>query len=610
MLKAFLELEQSVRALLEVYSNVHRGSSQKSLATTHIYEKARAVVLECLGLPAGDWTVIFANRRRCEALKARIDAENYRVVSSGQIGLALGVYAVAVRKGKLPGAEAFEDGGGTARLTGPDWVVWTRGEGRFEPGTPSVANVVAFARALQLLKKYGKDAFSPSLGDNKTVSEILYCDAYENLSGYELLSALRRSVIGKGLPAPTRSGSTPYINLDNAASSSAFEETWETARRVLRQSKESQCDIVQDARRIIADFIGAPLDAYDVVFTSNTTESIHLAADSLFDSAKEGAILNTVLEHNSNDLPWRGRPGWSLLRLDVDDEGFIDINKLEAALSKQRARPIRLVSISGASNVLGSYNDISAVCATAHKWGAQVLVDGAQLAAHRVCEMAAWGADWLAFSAHKAYAPFGAGVLAARKGLLKISEEDRASGEENAAGIAAMAKSVLLLKRVGMDIIQTEERALTERALRGMRNIPNIRLFGVIDPDSLQFSNKGGVIAFDIKGMIPFRIGRELAERRGVGVRVGCHCAHLLVKRMLRVPRWAETLQRGMVTMIPFMNLPGVARVSFGVENDAADVDAFLETLAEIAARKPLPKADMKKAIKEFQDAAAARVYG
>jgi selenocysteine lyase/cysteine desulfurase len=609
MIDAFTELERSVRAALEVYSNVHRGSGHKSLASTRLYETARDVVLEHLGLAAGKWKVIFANRRRCEALQARLETADWRCVSSAEIGLALGVHALAVRKGRLPRAGGFEGGGGTARLIGPDWEVWIRGEGRFEPGTPGIVNVVAFARALKLVRRHGNDAFTPGPGDAKPAVDILRRDGLEGLSGVELLAALRRSVIGRGLPVPTRSGDRPFVNLDNSASTPSLEEVWEAARLTLRQDKETQAAIVREAKSVVADFLGAPEEAYDILFTSNTTEAIHLAAESLAASGSGGVVLNTLLEHNSNDLPWRGRSGFPLLRLDVDDEGFLDPERLEAALREHGGKPVRLVALSGASNVLGSFNDLPALCAVAHEWGAQVLVDGAQLIAHRACDMASWGVDWLAFSAHKAYAPFGTGVLAARKGLLHPSEVARASGEENAAGIAALAKSLALLKRVGMDVVQEEERELTVRALRGLGEIPKMRLFGVTDPDSPRFADKGGVVAFEIAGMIPFRTGRELAERRGVGVRVGCHCAHLLVKRMTRIPGWAEQFQRGLVTLLPFVNLPGVVRVSLGLENDAADVDALRETLADIAARKPLPRADMKKAMKEFEDGVVGRVY-
>ncbi len=130
------------------------------------------------------------------------------------------------------------------------------------------------------------------------------------------------------------------------------------------------------------------------------------------------------------------------------------------------------MAVSGASNVLGVFNDLAEISRIAHRYGARLLVDAAQLVAHRKVEMAACGIDYLAFSAHKVYAPFGTGVLLVRKGLLTFSpaemERIRSSGEENAGGIAALGKALVLLQRIGLDVIQEEEQALTGRALRGL----------------------------------------------------------------------------------------------------------------------------------------------
>ena len=115
------------------------------------------------------------------------------------------------------------------------------------------------------------------------------------------------------------------------------------------------------------------------------------------------------------------------MRLNVDDEGFIDLKELETLLSaynqenRHGDKRIRLVAVSGASNVLGIFNDLAEISRLVHQYGAHLLVDGAQMVAHRKVDMAALDLDYLVFSAHKVYAPFGSGVLAARKGLLKFS---------------------------------------------------------------------------------------------------------------------------------------------------------------------------------------------
>ena len=288
-----------------------------------------------------------------------------------------------------------------------------------------------------------------------------------------------------------------FVNLDNAASTPTFTPIWDAVCRTWHQSRQVQQEVIQEVRSICAGFLGAPSAAYDVVFTANTTEAINLVAESLraaYEPGVEPVVLNTLLEHNSNELPWRMIPGVSLIRLPVDPEGFLDLDELETLLRSynEEGQPgqrgtagsarIVLVTVSGASNVLGTFNDLAGISRIVHRYGARLLVDAAQLVAHRKVEMEGWGIDYLAFSAHKVYAPFGAGALVIRKGLVHCSAAElasiRASGEENAGGIAALGKALVLLQRIGLDLIQEEEQALTARALAGWRKSPAARSTG------------------------------------------------------------------------------------------------------------------------------------
>jgi selenocysteine lyase/cysteine desulfurase len=236
---------------------------------------------------------------------------------------------------------------------------------------------------------------------------------------------------------------------------------WDIVRHTWRQPGQVQQAVIQEVRSICAGFLGAPLNAYDLIFTSNTTEAINLVAGSLSCESEEGiesVLLNTLLEHSSNDLPWRNIPGFSLVRLSVDNEGFVDMDELDRILctynqkGQYSNKRIKLVAVSGASNVLGSFNDLAAISRITHQYGARLLVDAAQLVAHRRVDMDSWGIDYLAFSAHKVYAPFGCGVLLAKKGLLNFNSAEmeviRSSGEENAGGIAALGKALVLLQRM------------------------------------------------------------------------------------------------------------------------------------------------------------------
>jgi selenocysteine lyase/cysteine desulfurase len=247
-------------------------------------------------------------------------------------------------------------------------------------------------------------------------------------------------------------------------------------------------------------------------------------------------------------------------------------------------------------------------------------VDAAQLVAHRRVEVESWGIDYLAFSAHKVYAPFGSGVLLVRNGLLHFSpaelDQIQSSGQENVGGIAGLGKALVLLRRIGLDVIQEEEQALTGRALRNLAQIPGLTIYGIKDPDSPRFALKGGVVVFGLQDLMADRVARNLAER-GIGVRSGCHCAHMLIKRLLSIHPLLEQLQGLILTLFPKLALPGLTRVSLGIENSAEEVDTLMDVLGNIA-RQPRTSGDnpfastqteIQQQMDDFARAAAQRVY-
>ena len=617
----FAELERSARAALETYSNVHRGAGHYSMASTHLYERAGEIVLDCMGLDKKRHEIIFGSPRRVALLQAQLRPGSYRCLSSEDLGLPLGVGALAVERAALPHGAPEQPGGGTARLVSRDWVVWAKAPDRFEPGTPAIVNVIVFARAMEVAREHGADAFQ---GPRETVAaeELLCRDALEGRAGAALLDELRKTLVGYGRTVPTTGGQRRFINLDHAASTPTFEPIWDVARRAWRLDEGSRAEVAREARRICDETLGAPASEYEVLFTSNTTEAINLVAESLRrekDPDVEPVVLNTLLEHNSNELPWRVAGGPALLHLPVDEEGFFDLAALEQLLrehneERRHARQrIVLVTVCGASNVQGTFNDLAEIGRIAHRYGARLLVDGAQTVAHRSTDIKGCEIDYFAFSGHKIYAPFGTGALVARRGLLAFTADEldaiRASGEENTAGIAALAKALVLLRRAGFDAIQAEEQALTARALRGMATVPGVKVRGVKDAASPRFGRKGGVIAFDVGNLFPSRVARALAERHGIGVRWGCHCAHLAIKNLLHIPRPVEELQRAIVTLSPKVNLPGVVRVSLGIDNTEEDVDALVAALAEIAANKPGGSTELNGQMERFTADVARSVY-
>ena len=616
-------LERGVHAALETYSNVHRGSGHNSTVTTLLFEQARDIVLEYLGLKKGKYVVIFCTPERAAVLAAQLKPGSYQGISSQDIGLPLGVRALAVERKALPEGAPFQAGGGTTRMVSHGWVIWGKAPDRFEAGTPAIINIIAFARALRMIRNSGNEIFKDRAIGKLSASEILYHDNLDQYSGREMLGELRQTLIGRNVIVPTAEGDRTFVNLDNGASTPTYTPVWNAVCQAWRQPRQVQQEIIHEVSSICAGFLGAPPAAYDVIYTSNTTEAINLAAESLSAEPAAGiepVVLNTLLEHNSNDLPWRMVPGFSLVRLLVDAEGFIDLNELDEILcaynqdNQHGNKRIRLVAVSGASNVLGTYNNLEEISRIVHRYGARLLVDAAQLVAHRKVDMDGCGIDYLAFSAHKVYAPFGSGVLVVRKGLLNFNparlELIRSSGEENVIGIAALGKAIVLLQRIGLDLVREEEQALTGRALQGMAEIPGLSIYGLKDPGSPGFARKGGVIGFTLKKMFSNVVADKLAGQGGIGIRYGCHCSHILVKHLLHVSPFLERFQRLIATLFHRVNFPGIARVSIGLENTAEDIDKLIQALGQIA-RQPraVPNKNFKMQMDEFTRNAARRVY-
>ncbi|KAA3624798.1 MAG: aminotransferase class V-fold PLP-dependent enzyme [Bacteroidetes bacterium] len=627
---AFKLLEDSIYSALQTYSNVHRGSGYNSQVSTHLYEQARDIVLEYMGLKKSSYIVVFCSPRRAEIFTRSINPKNFRLLSSKDLGLAIGVRAIALRRKAIPKGEPIESGGGTTKLTARDWIIWADAPDRFEAGTPAIINVIAFAKALLIIQEYGSDIFKEKPSTTLSAKEILFDDELVNFEGPELLKELRTTLIGKKVTIPTMEGTSAFINFDNSASTPTFAAIWETFKTTLKQPEATQQQLQTQVKNICADFLGAPLDEYEVIFTTNTTEAINIAAESLSlskDTDTEPVIVNTLLEHSSNDLPWRMVPNGELIRLSVDDEGFIDLTELKSLLQNYNEQKlhgkkrIKIVAVSGASNVLGTCNNLEEISEVVKTYGAQFLVDGAQLVAHKKVDLEKSNIDYFAFSAHKIYAPFGSGALVVKKGLLNFPLQDldkiKSSGEENTGGIAALGKAFVLLDRIGMQTVFEEELELTKFALSEMGKIPHLKLVGIQNPDSKRISNRLGVISFGVREMLPKKIATELSQHKAIGIRTGCHCAHLIVKRIAGIGPGLEKFQRVIQTLFPKLRLPGVARVSFGIENTREEVEALVQVLRSLSDKtiknttpSTIPVTQVKKEFNQLVLDSSERVYG
>jgi selenocysteine lyase/cysteine desulfurase len=585
--------------VLETYANVHRGSGFNSTVTTALYEKARESVIRYLGVEKSKFTVIFCSPWRAKKIAAMLNPESYIRLKDSEFGLSLGVNVMILNRKTLPKNIPFAAGGGTTRLYSTQWVIQAGAPERFEAGTPAILNCIAFALVLNLSKTPAYEELRNYQPEKLSVKDILYNDELEGLSGLELLQRLASLQIGHQKTVPTLQGEKPFVNFDNSASTPTFTPIWDTFAKTLFQPRTVQNEVIGEVRKISAEVLGVPQNDYEIIFTSNTTESINFVAECIAGEKEpdiEPVVLITNLEHSSNDLPWRQIPGWQVNRLPVNKLGFWDFAVLEKVLNEYNKQNIygqqriKIVAVSGASNVLGSCNDLTKTAEIVHRYGAKLLVDGAQLVAHRKVNIAESEIDFFALSAHKIYAPMGSGLLISRKGLLhsdiQTVEKINSSGEQNPAGIAALGKALYLLSKIGFDVIQNHELELTRKTLAGFRMMKEIKVFGLTDPDSPLLTSKTGVIGFDIKNMPAGKVAKQLALYSGIGTRYGCHCAHVLIKYLLDFTPFLEQFQRLIVLLVPPLKLQGFTRVSFGIQNRVAEVDLLLETLEKIASKK------------------------
>jgi selenocysteine lyase/cysteine desulfurase len=359
------------------------------------------------------------------------------------------------------------------------------------------------------------------------------------------------------------------------------------------------------AREIIGEFVGADQSANSVIFGKNTTEAINKLSYRL-PLADDAVVITTMMEHHSNDLPWRGRA--DVVHVAVTPEGRLDEDDFDRQLEKHSGR-IALVAVSGASNVTGFIQPIHELARKTHEHGGLILVDAAQLAPHRKVDMKSAGdrehIDFVAISAHKMYAPFGTGALIGPNdifmqgapeysggGTVDVVTADEVewagmpdrdeAGTPNVVGALAMAVAARVLMDVGMDQVAAHEQELVKYTLERLGAMKGITIYGETDP--ARASEKVGAIPFNMEGVSHFLVAAILGYEAGVGVRSGCFCAHPYVVHLLKLSdkeaaTWREQLLGGDKS-----SMPGMIRMSFGCYNNFDDIDRLLEMLERIAA--------------------------
>ena len=382
----------------------------------------------------------------------------------------------------------------------------------------------------------------------------------------------------------------PLIYLDTASSSlppraviEAMSRYYElhhaNVHRGVYTTANEATEIFEGARGAVADFIHAPGGADEVVFTHGTTESFNLLAKSWgAANLREGdVVLVSEMEHHANIVPWfqlRETTGIEVRFIPVTDDYRLDLSDID-----QRMAGVRLVSVTGMSNVLGTINPLAELATIAHRHGALIAVDGAQSIAHLPTDVTDLDIDFLAFSAHKMLGPTGLGVFWTRREILAdmppflggggMILDVRTDGYTPASGptrfeagtpaiaeTAGLAAAIRYLTGLGMDNVAAHEHDLTVDALARVEKefSGRVRIIGPAEATA-----RGGVLSLDVEGVHPHDVA-QILDQYGVCVRPGHHCAKPLMRRF---------------------SLAATARASFGPYSLASDTDVLIEALGE-----------------------------
>ncbi len=409
-------------------------------------------------------------------------------------------------------------------------------------------------------------------------------------------------------------GSVRYVNLDNAATTPPMRYVVETVNQFLPYYssvhrgtgfKSRLSTVVYDqAHDVIGRFVGADLETNTVIFGKNTTEAINKLSYRLA-LPPDAIVITTKMEHHSNDLPWRDRA--NVVHVQVTHDGRLDEDDFDRVLADHSGR-VALVSVTAASNVSGFVQPIHRLARKAHEAGAMILVDAAQLVAHRKLDMKPDDhpehLDFVALSAHKMYAPFGTGALVGPKevflkngpeysggGTVDIVTMDEVywagvpdreeSGSPNIVGAVAMAAAAKALTDIGMDAVAAHEDQLISYTLDRLRSVAGITVYGQSDPG--KSDEKVGVIPFNLDGISHFKVSAILGYEGGVGVRSGCFCAHPYVVHLLRLPERDQVAWQKQLLAGNRSHLPGMVRASFGCYNEKEDIDRMIDMIQRIA---------------------------
>ena len=379
----------------------------------------------------------------------------------------------------------------------------------------------------------------------------------------------------------------PLVYLDSGATSQKprrvidairhyYENHNANVHRGLHALSERATNAFEGARDAVRGFVNAA-DRREIIFTRGATEGLNLVAQSWARPrlGPDDEIVVTTMEHHSNIVPWQivcRQTGARLRVAPIHDSGELDMEQLAAIVNERT----KLVSVAHVSNALGTINPVREIVAMARDAGAVTVLDGAQAAAHGTIDVRALDCDFYVLSSHKCYGPTGMGVLYGRIEVLEESEPYQGGGDmirtvsfeestwndlpykfeagtPNIAGAIGLGAAVEFMTELGLDAIAAHEHDVLGYATEALDDLGNVRIIGTA-PD------KAGIVSFVVEGVHPHDVG-TIADRHGVAIRAGHHCAMPLMRRY---------------------GVPATSRASLAVYNTRSDIDALVESLRTV----------------------------
>ena len=416
-------------------------------------------------------------------------------------------------------------------------------------------------------------------------------------------------VLGRDVTVPlVTGGEVTYAALDYAASAPALQRVWDdvaayapyygSVHRGAGYLSQLSTDLFENARKTVAEFLDCRADD-QLVFTRSTTDSLNLLARAL---PADCQVFVFETEHHAGLLPWKDA---RVTYLNAPRTPQQAVETLEKALAARDPYGPALVCVTGASNVTGELWPVRELAAAAHAHGARIVLDAAQLAPHHPVSVRDLDVDWVAFSGHKLYAPFGSGVLAGRADWLRAADpylagggasrkvtrredggvdvewQDSAArheaGSPNVIGAYSIASACKALTEAGFDTLVAREQHLIETVRAGLAAVPQVKVLSLFGDDAPRV----GVISFVVEGWNSSHFAAALSAEYGIGVRDGLFCAHPLVRTLLGSDPQTQG-ECGAPEAAPGEKSLNAIRVSFGAGTPDEHVERFVTAVGEL----------------------------